>query len=101
MGQAQIRERLLDRPGLERERASADAIAVSAQRMNAMIQDLVDAVRLESGQLRLNLQAVDVHPFVSDLLQRLRPSIETGRIRVQARRACCLSRPTLIAWSAF
>ncbi len=83
LGQAQLLTRLLEKADLERERASADAIATSARRMNAMIQDLVDAARLESGQLRLNLQAVGLSSLVSDLLRRLEPAMETGRIRAE------------------
>jgi len=82
LGQAQLLDRLLQKADLERARTSAEAIAVSAQRMNAMIQDLVDAARLESGQLRLNLQAVDLSAFLSDLLRRLEPTLETARVRV-------------------
>lgn len=83
LGQAQLLTRLLEKADLGRERASADAIATSARRMNAMIQDLVDAARLESGQLRLNLQAVGLSSFVSDLLRRLGPAMETERIRAE------------------
>jgi len=83
LGQAQLLERRLEKAGLERERTNVEAIITSARRMNAMIQDLVDAARLESRQLRLNLQPVDLRTFVPDLLQRLEPVMETRRVRVQ------------------
>jgi len=82
LGQAQLLERRLAQAGLEQERANAEAIVTSAQRMNAMIQDLVEAARLESGQLKLNLQPVDLGPFISDLLRRLAPVMEVRRVRV-------------------
>jgi len=83
LGQAEILKRRLGRAGLAQEQASAEAIATSAQRMNAMIQDLVEAARLESGQLRLNLQPVELGPFIADLLRRLAPAMEVGRVRVE------------------
>ena len=83
LGRAQLLGRRLESAGLDRERLDVEAIATSARRMNAMIQDLVEAARLESGQLRLNLQAVDLRPFIFELLRRLEPAMETGRIRVQ------------------
>lgn len=81
LGQAQLLERRLGQAGLERERAGAGAIVTSAQRMNSMIQDLVEAARLESGQFRLALQAVDLRSFIVDLLRRLEPTLEVERIR--------------------
>ena len=49
-----VTRRALEQAGLTgRERESAEAIVTGAQRMNAMIQDLVDSARLESGQLKL------------------------------------------------
>ncbi len=83
LGHAELLARHLQKADLERERLSADAIAINARRMNAMIQDLVDAARLESGQLRLNRQLVDLRSFISDLLRRLGPAMETGRIRAE------------------
>lgn len=83
LGQAQLLARRLDKPELEGARGSAEAIVVSARRMNAMIQDLVDAARLESGQLRLNREAIELRSFTADLLRRLEPVLETGRVRVE------------------
>ncbi len=83
LGQAQLLERRLEKAGLQRERANAEAIITGAQRMNRMIQDLVDAARLESRQLRLNLQPVDLCAFIPDLLERLEPVMETRRVRLQ------------------
>jgi len=83
LGHAQLLSRQLEKANLERERSSAEAIAVSAERMNAMIGDLVDTARLESGQLRLNRQALGLRSFIADLLHRLGPAIEIGRICVE------------------
>jgi signal transduction histidine kinase len=83
MGQAQVLERKLERAGLVREQQSARSIYSSARRMNAMIQDLVDAARMESGQLALDLQPVDLPSFLLDLQTRLAPALDVGRVRVE------------------
>ena len=84
LGQAQRLLRLLDRAGLTGpERRSAEAIVTSTRRMDAMIQDLVDSVRMEAGQLTLRRQAVDLPRFVQDLLARQAETIETRRVRVE------------------
>ncbi|HOG46188.1 MAG TPA: histidine kinase dimerization/phospho-acceptor domain-containing protein, partial [Anaerolineae bacterium] len=82
LGQAQLCERRLAKAGLERERASAETIATTAQRMNTMIQDLVDVARSETGQLKLERRPLDLRTFALDLLARLATTLETGRIQV-------------------
>jgi len=84
LGQAEILERALQRAGLDGlQRRSAEAIVTAARRMNAMIQDLVESARLESEQLRLQTQPVDLRAYVVDLLERAKPALAVGRIRVE------------------
>ncbi|HOG46913.1 MAG TPA: ATP-binding protein [Anaerolineae bacterium] len=83
LGQAELLQRSLSKAGLERERKGAQSISAGAQRMNTMIQDLVDAARSESDQLRLERRPVDMRAFVLQLKQQLAPTLETGRIDVQ------------------
>ncbi len=80
-GYAQMLLKFADRP--DKVRASAEAMLVSARRMNAMIQDLVDISRLESGQLKLELAPVNVPSFVLDLQDRLAGALDVARIRVE------------------
>ncbi len=85
LGRAQLLQRQLAQTGAgERERKSIEAIIVGAQRMNVMIQDLVDAARQEAGQLELSRQPVDLPAFARDLLARQAEVLETGRIAVEA-----------------
>ncbi len=82
-GHAQLLHAMLERSGLgEKEAQSTEAIAVSARRMNAMIQDLVDSARLESGQLQLDRQPVDLRSFVADLLERMARALEVDRVKL-------------------
>lgn len=54
-----------------------------AQRMNGMIQDLVDAARMEGGQLELDRKPLDLAGFVSDLLQASSAAFDISRIEVR------------------
>ncbi|MBI2864315.1 MAG: GAF domain-containing protein [Chloroflexi bacterium] len=80
MGQAQLIQRNSDKAGLVRH--GAGTIGRSARRMNAMIQDLVDSMRFESGQLRLEKQPLELGPLLADLLERNKGVLEVGRVRV-------------------
>ncbi len=84
-GQAQLLLRRLEAAGpADRARRSAQAIVASAQRMDGMIQDLVDAARLESGPLALDPRPIDLRTFTLDLKGSLAQEMDTGRIRVEA-----------------
>ncbi len=83
-GYAQLLERALERAGAnERQMQSVEAILVGIRRMDAMIQDLVDSARLETRQLRLEIQPVAFGPFLRDLLLRSRQALQTSRIDAQ------------------
>jgi len=52
------------------------AICVNADRMAALVSDLSDVAKLESGRLRLELGSVDVSEVVKDAVEGLRTSID-------------------------
>jgi signal transduction histidine kinase len=60
--------------------ARADAILRAASRMDAMIEDLVDAARLESGRLRLELEEVELAAYLGELLARMGTSLDVERV---------------------
>lgn len=62
---------------------ASEAIVTSAKRMNLMIQDLVDSVRIEAGELRLEVQPVELGPFLARMLERNKGVMKTERIRVE------------------
>ncbi len=84
LGQAELIPRYLE-AGVEpdRLRSSARAIVLAAQRMDAMIRDLVDLARVESGQLRVEHTPVDLASFLADLVQRMVDDRAHARIRVE------------------
>ncbi len=70
-GLAQFLARKLEKDGSKaNELQSVQGIITSAERMNAIIQDLLDSARLESGQVELKKEPVEIESFVSDLLKR-------------------------------
>ncbi|MBI4317695.1 MAG: PAS domain-containing protein [Chloroflexi bacterium] len=84
LGQSQFLLRVGEKAGLRGvEQHSAEAVHTSARKMNAMIQDLVDSVRLEAGLLKLAKTSIDLRRFVSDLLDRARTMMEVGRVKVE------------------
>jgi PAS domain S-box-containing protein len=81
-GQAQAIRRALHNP--ERVAKNAEAIVRSARQMNAIIQDLVDSARLESGQLMLMRGPVDLAQLVYGLKEQLSEALPMERVQVQA-----------------
>ncbi len=67
----------------ENSLAHLEAIRISAERMNAMIEELVDAARLEGGKVHLTTEPVFLDQFLGDLLQRASSALETARIIVE------------------
>jgi len=59
---------------------SLTAIRHSVDSMNAMIQDLVDAARLEGGEITLQVEPVRLAEYLPNLLQRTGGVVEAGRI---------------------
>ncbi|MHB9130052.1 MAG: PAS domain-containing sensor histidine kinase [Armatimonadota bacterium] len=83
-GHAQLLTTLLEQTGVDgNARRSLETILRSVQRMNVMIEDLVDLARIEGGQLQLKLQPVALPSFLIDLLQRMSTTLETGRITLR------------------
>jgi signal transduction histidine kinase len=85
VGQAQIlRRRAPDDAWVA---ARADAILRAASRMDAMVEDLLDSARLESGRLRLALERVNLEEFLDELFARLGTSLEVERVSVSVPRS--------------
>jgi PAS domain S-box-containing protein len=62
-------------------RLHLDAILQGCVSMDALIEDLVDLARLEGGKLVLDEEAVELHPFITDLLRRSQMVIEPERVQ--------------------
>ncbi|HEX5417094.1 MAG TPA: PAS domain-containing sensor histidine kinase [Chloroflexota bacterium] len=82
LGRAQLTQRDAGRPS--QVKRNAEDIVISAQRMNAMIHDLVESARLESGQHTLKREPLDLAEAVRELAGRLTRVTAAGRIQVVA-----------------
>ena len=61
---------------------SIAAILRAAQRMNGMIQDLVDSARAVAGALQLQREPVDLRDYLPDYLTRMRTALDVDRIHL-------------------
>ncbi|HEX9402599.1 MAG TPA: HAMP domain-containing sensor histidine kinase [Anaeromyxobacter sp.] len=80
VGQAAMLRKRSDRDAFAKARV--EAILRCASRMDAMIEDLLDAARTESHQLRLEVGPVDVGTYLSELLDRSASLLEVDRVRL-------------------
>jgi PAS domain S-box-containing protein len=60
-----------------------EAILTGTDRMNAMIEDMVEAARLEGDELRLEKETILLPVILENLLQSLSPGMDTDRLHVE------------------
>jgi len=70
-----------DRP---QERRQVEIVRRAADRMNRMIQDLLDVKRMESGRLWLDSRPEPVTRLIADTIEMLRPLAEGSAIRIES-----------------
>jgi PAS domain S-box-containing protein len=77
-------EMIRDSPDLAREdiKAFAADINKDAQRLNRMINDMLDLDRIEAGRLTLHLEAVEINVVLQDAVERARASSDRHVIEV-------------------
>jgi PAS domain S-box-containing protein len=78
---------MLENTPVERtqERRQVEIVRRAADRMNRMIQDLLDVKRMESGRLAIDLQAEDVDVIINDMIEMLRPLAVGSSIGLESR----------------
>ena len=70
------------RPTPEQERRAVGNIQTSVRRLNRMVEDLLDASRIEARRLRLERRPVDMVGLVRDVLDRLSPQLKPHPVRL-------------------
>jgi len=65
------------------ERRQAEIVRRAADRMNRMIQDLLDVKRMESGRLTVDLSAEAPESLINDTIDMLRPLAAGSTIRLE------------------
>jgi signal transduction histidine kinase len=82
LGHAQLLQERLKQRGINDELLlSVDAIEKGADRMHAMISSLTESARLESGQIKAELQSVELDAYLDNLLKRCAIALQIERIR--------------------
>lgn len=77
LGQAQILElRFARDPSLAPHQPAVDRIAREARRLSALVEDLLDASRIEEGRLEVRREPVDIGAIVRAVAERGRPEKE-------------------------
>jgi PAS domain S-box-containing protein len=77
-----LRRALLQR-GFEAEAATAEALLRSAQRMNEVVEELLESSRLEAGQAQLHREPLDLVYLLEDVLERNVPPDVRERLRLE------------------
>jgi len=67
----------------EKQAAAVDAIARNAVIQAQLVEDLLDASRIASGKLRLDVRPTAVGPIVDAAVEALRPQADAKRIGLQ------------------
>lgn len=73
-------------PGGAPPREALDSISRSCRHMQAMLQDLADATRLDGGPVRLERQKIDLARFILETVRRLRGVLDLSRIQIRMER---------------
>lgn len=62
--------------------ATLERLERGAKRLSEMVDDLLDATRIEAARLRLGLRTVSVPEIVSGLIERIRPTLGAHPVEV-------------------
>ena len=75
---------LLDRDELtERQRAQTEQIASGGRHLVAMIDDLIDLSRIETGELRVSLESVSVTALLREVVELIRPLVDERGLELE------------------
>lgn len=80
---AQVLRRGLGPAATDKQLESIEHIRIAALRLNRMIEDLLDATRIEASRLKLERRSVALPPLVQQILAR-RPELGDREVRVEA-----------------
>ncbi|TAK34546.1 MAG: GAF domain-containing protein, partial [Chloroflexota bacterium] len=84
MGHAEWVCRLLRDKGEQRATIGAEAILRSADRLNSMIQDLVDSARMESGHVEMHMRPTDLVRLIAEIGERVGEPDNHLRLRIES-----------------
>lgn len=67
----------------EGSRVHVEALVKGAERMNDMIEEMVEAARLAGGSVQLRRGPIRIREFMTDLLKRISTGIDISRMRTR------------------
>jgi signal transduction histidine kinase len=79
----------------EQQAAHLQRIKRAGERMNRLIQDLMDVAKLEAGRVAIDARQVEVAPIVREAHEMLAPLATEKKIRLDG--VCAESLPTIMA----
>lgn len=79
----QLLLRSLREKGLEAEVAAAEALLRNTRRMSGMVEELLESSRLESGQVELHREPLDMSRFLEEVIERSVPPDARERLRLE------------------
>jgi two-component system phosphate regulon sensor histidine kinase PhoR len=79
---AQALKHSAKKAGIADECTELDHVIASAVRMNAMIGDLLETTRLESGRLEMSLDSIDLAAWVNEVVDEARAPKTRARVAV-------------------
>jgi PAS domain S-box-containing protein len=68
----------------ERAARAVDTIERSGQAQAKLIEDLLDASRIVTGRMRLDLRLLELPPVISSALDTIRPTADVKGVRIEA-----------------
>jgi len=83
MGLSSLLWKSLDKKELQADAEAAESITRNARRMNSMIQDLVDSVRLDAGVFELHRERTEVSALLSGLDEVVGTADYQSRLRIE------------------
>lgn len=69
---------------VEKQRAFADRVVRQVRRMLTIVDDLLDASRIDAGELRVEPKSAELVGVVRDAIDRIRPSLKRHEITLHA-----------------
>ncbi len=66
----------------EKQRRAIDTVSRNVTSLNQIVEDVLDVSRIISGNLRLDVQRVDLTPIVHNAVETVRPAAEAKGVRL-------------------
>ncbi len=79
----QLLLRSLQQKGLKTEAETAEALLRNTRRMSGMVEELLEGSKLESGQVELRREPLDMSRFLEELIERSVPPDARERLRLE------------------